>query len=119
VLAWLDAQPAGSLAISAWVSTELSSALALQLGTGAITLPQRADVLAAWRRLVEASLHLEPVREQHFAIAARFLDRHMLGLRAGDALHLAIAADRGLTLATLDKRMAAAGQELATATLFV
>ena len=35
--------------------------------------------------------------------------RHAIGLRAGDALHLAICADHGATLCTLDRRLGDAG----------
>lgn len=41
--------------------------------------------------------------------AAAFADQHSLGLRAGDALHLAIAFDTGAMVMTLDKRLAEAG----------
>jgi predicted nucleic acid-binding protein len=40
------------------------------------------------------------------------VDRHDLGLRAADALHLALAADRGLRLVTLDARLRAAALAL-------
>ncbi|HWX27774.1 MAG TPA: hypothetical protein VNZ53_10105 [Steroidobacteraceae bacterium] len=36
----------------------------------------------------------------------------MLGLRAGDALHLAVCADHGATLCTLDHRLSDAGSAL-------
>lgn len=49
---------------------------------------------------------LAPVHETHFFAARRFADRHETGLRAGDALHVAIAADFDMTLVTLDKKMA-------------
>jgi uncharacterized protein len=39
-------------------------------------------------------------------------DQHALGLRAGDALHLAICTDHGATLCTLDRRLANAGSTL-------
>ena len=48
----------------------------------------------------------------HFEKAARFASHHALGLRAGDALHLAIAAGGGHTLVTLDVRMAEAASQL-------
>ncbi|MDE2464494.1 MAG: PIN domain-containing protein, partial [Alphaproteobacteria bacterium] len=44
--------------------------------------------------------------------AARLADQHALGLRAGDALHLAICADHGATLCTLDRRLGEAGPAL-------
>nr|QQZ51955.1 PIN domain-containing protein [Phenylobacterium glaciei] len=55
---------------------------------------------------------IAPVSAAHFKTAARFADQYALGLRAGDALHLAIAVDQGATLCTLDRRLAEAGQAL-------
>ena len=48
--------------------------------------------------------------------AARFADRHELGLRVGDALHLAVCADHGATLCTLDRRLAEAAPALGVRT---
>jgi predicted nucleic acid-binding protein len=45
----------------------------------------------------------------HFRAAASFVDHHALGLRAGDALHLASASEHGATVCTLDRRLAEAG----------
>jgi predicted nucleic acid-binding protein len=53
-----------------------------------------------------------PVSRAQFRTAARFVEQHMLGLRAGDALHLAVCAERGATLCTLDRRLSDAGSAL-------
>ena len=45
-----------------------------------------------------------------------FVDQHALGLRAGDALHLAVASVKGETLHTLDERLAEAGPVLGVPT---
>jgi uncharacterized protein len=119
VLGWLGSRAAGELAISGWVAAELSSALALKVRTGALTLEQRAEVLTAWRRLLDESLIVVPVGAVHFEAASRFIDQHELGLRAGDGLHLAIASERGLTVATLDARVGAAGPKLGVATVML
>ena len=116
---WLGERLPGELAMSGWAITEVSSALAIKVRTGALTLENRADVLAAWHRLIDESFLMETVKARHFEMAAYFADRHDLGLRSGDALHLAIAADRGLPLATLDKRLAEAGPLLGTPTLLL
>jgi predicted nucleic acid-binding protein len=47
-----------------------------------------------------------------FRTAAKFADQHALGLRAGDALHLAVASEHGATVHTLDRRLAEAGPAL-------
>lgn len=106
---WLAAQEAGSLAISEWVRTEFSSALAIKLRSGQIGAAHRSDALAAFTRLAADSFVVLPVRDWQFRVAAGYVDQHGLGLRAGDALHLAICAEQGATLCTLDRRLAEAG----------
>lgn len=51
--------------------------------------------------------------------AARFADQYATGLRAGDALHLAIASRHGTSLHTLDKRLVEIGQALGVDTALV
>lgn len=106
VQAWLARKNPDELAISNWSVTEVSSALALKLRAGTITIDQRARALSAFSTLVSDSLLLLPVDGEHFKAAARMSGQHELGLRAGDALHCAVAAGRGATLATLDRRLA-------------
>ena len=114
--AWLGEQAAGDLAISDWAATEFSSALALKLRSRQIDAVQRADALAAFARLSAESFLILSASGQHMRMAARFVDQHLLGLRAGDALHLAICADLGATLCTLDRRLADAGPALGVKT---
>jgi predicted nucleic acid-binding protein len=109
---WLGDQPVGELAISDWVITEFSAALSMKLRTGELEPPQRNEVLAFFTRLTEASFHVLPVSRLDFQTAARFADQYTTGLRAGDALHLAIASHHGASLHTLDKRLVEIGQAL-------
>jgi len=110
--AWLEQQAGSVLMISDWTVTEFSSALAIKLRTGQLDPDSRATAIALFHRLVTDSFDVLPVSSNHFRIAAKFADHHELGLRAGDALHLAVAADHGATACTLDRRMAAAGPAL-------
>jgi predicted nucleic acid-binding protein len=57
-----------------------------------------------------------PMARLDFRMAARLADQHALGLRAGDALHLALCAHHGATLCTLDRRLSDAAPALGIAT---
>jgi predicted nucleic acid-binding protein len=116
VLEWLGSQEPAELAISDWVATEFSAALSIKLRTRQIDSDGRTEALARFAALCVESLAVLPVSGLHFGIAARFADQHSLGLRAGDALHLAIAADHGATLCTLDRVLSEAGSTLGMST---
>ncbi len=116
---WMDQADAQSLIESDWVRTEFSSALSIKLRTGQIEPVHRASALAMFNRMVVQSFTTITVTGAHFRLAASFADRHDLGLRAGDALHLAVAAEQGATLCTLDVRLAEAGPALGIPTLLL
>jgi uncharacterized protein len=117
--AWLGEQEPSSLAISDWVITEFSAALSMKLRSGQIEAIHRADALAMFTRLSVDSFTTLLISGLQFRTAARFADQHALGLRAGDALHLAICADHGATLCTLDRRLSDAGPVLGVKTMLL
>jgi predicted nucleic acid-binding protein len=117
--AWLGEQEPDDLAISDWVTTEFSAALSMKLRTGQIEATHRADALTMFTRLIADSFIILPVSGVQFRTAARFADHSVLGLRAGDALHLAISADHGATLCTLDRRLSEAGAMLGVKTILL
>jgi uncharacterized protein len=112
IFKWLQGCDAGTLFISDWTITEFSSAIALKFRAGHLNSEERADVLAAWTIHRKSSLTALVVTPAHFTSAAIYAERADLGLRAGDALHLAIAAVNGCSLATLDDRQGKAAAEL-------
>jgi predicted nucleic acid-binding protein len=111
VRAWLSRQTEG-LAVSHWVVTEFSGALAMKRRLGVIDTVGWNGVMKAWQRLCAGELRVEPVTAADFKRAATLMDRGNLKLRSGDALHLAIVVDRGWSLATLDHDLAQAAAQM-------
>ena len=109
---WLTTRDPDTLAISDWVVTEFSAALSVKLRTGAISIAERAEALAAFGTMAARSVRVLAVESRHFNLAARLAIQYALGLRAGDALHVAIALDQGASLHTLDRRLADAAGAL-------
>lgn len=116
---WIAGQPAGTLAISDWVNTEFASALSIKVRTGQIAVEDRAAILSGYARIIQNSFRVYPVSGEEFRVAALHLADHELGLRAGDALHIAVALAHGATLCTLDRRMAAAAVALGVQSLLL
>jgi predicted nucleic acid-binding protein len=113
---WIGKRQPNDLAISDWVVTEFSSALSIKVRSRQITAINRALVLAKFATLAAESFRILPMSGLHFRTAARFADQYALGLRAGDALHLAICTDYGATLCALDRGLSAAGAALGVKT---
>lgn len=92
------------LVISAWTLTEMACVGGIKQRTGAIDAATRQQALAHFQRFVSAELRTVEVEPADFRTAAVFIDTP-LALRAGDALHLAIAHRLGARLASLDRRL--------------
>ncbi len=109
---WLARQETSELTISDWTATEFASALSIKLRTGALNAEHRAAALSAFTRLCTESLRTLPVAREDFRAAARFAGQSEFNLRAGDALHLAICANHGASLCTLDRCLAEAAPRI-------
>ncbi len=105
VQAWLATQQAGELLISDWVTTEYSAALSVKKRIGHLTTAERNRALETFHVIAQQSFHTLAVVRNDFLVAARLADRQTEGIRAGDALHLAITLRAGATLQTLDRKL--------------
>ncbi|WP_228896815.1 type II toxin-antitoxin system VapC family toxin [Pseudoduganella aquatica] len=100
------------LAISSWTEAELLSALGIKLRTGRLDMAGACDVIDSYNRLVAPNFTRLEIDEADHRQVIILLKGWRTALRAGDALHLAIAAAHRATVYTLDRGMAAAAQTL-------
>ncbi len=119
VQVWFATQPAGRLCTSPWAISEVSSALAMKRRAGTISEEERQISLSTIDKLIDEILIMEPVREHHFYMAARIADRIETKLRAGDALHMAVAQSVNARVCTLDRVFAEAGPIIGVRTLLL
>jgi uncharacterized protein len=68
--------------------------------------------MEVFNRTILAVMPILPVERLHLRTAAGFAEHHALGLRAADALHLAVVAAHGMTLCTRDRKLADAATDL-------
>ena len=109
---WLRGQVLDDLRISDWVVTEFASALSLKVRSGQLLADQRRMVADLFKRTIIDAVTVLPVTRVHFQMAARLLEQSALGLRSGDALHLAVAAEEGATVCTRDRTLVGAAVAL-------
>lgn len=103
----------GELATSLWTQVVLASLLARKQRMGELSEVQAQAVRGQLEQLLEESFALVLPAAADYALAAKFLAEPKIALRAGDAFHLAIAANHGASrILTLDTGFMAAGQLL-------
>ena len=115
---WLAQQHEASLSISWWTMTEIESAFARKQREGWSAAARRVGEQNL-RRLIHDTFAILAVERRHFVRAGEIAGHSEGGLRASDALHLAIADAAGLEAVTLDKRMASGGALAGVRTLLL
>lgn len=103
VQAWYAQLDAAPICAAVWAVTEFASALSVKQRTGKLSQRQAAQVRRQFEALCDGDLRLLPVNQNAFHDAAALVLDAVSGLRAGDALHLAVALQAKATaVATLD-----------------
>lgn len=100
------------LAISSWSEAELLSALGIKLRMGQIREEDAHRTIDAYTQLLAPALRRLAIHDADHRDAILLLDGWKTALRAGDALHLAIANAHKATVFTFDKGMAKAALSL-------
>ena len=105
--------PVGELAVSHWTRVEFSSLLAREVRMGGLDSHAAGEADAQFEAVVTESFVVLLPNADDFDLAKRYLGNHETGLRAGDALHLAIAKNhRAEKIYSLDRTLLKAGKLL-------
>jgi uncharacterized protein len=103
----------GELATSMWTQVELASLVSRKVRMGEFSEAEAESVRREFDRVLSESFELLVPAAADFAAAAKYLETPRTGLRAADALHLAIAANHGAKkILTLDHGFLDAGKQL-------
>lgn len=102
-----------TLLFSHWGQLEFASVGSRLYRMGELSAKDAKTVIDEFNRLLIQSFRLHTPTATDFQKARDFIDDFQTKLRAGDALHLAIAANLGVTtIHTLDNGMLEAGNQL-------
>lgn len=105
--------PSGELAVSQLARVEFSSLLAREVRMGGLDGRSARNADAQFEAVLKESFVVLLPSIDDFDLAKEYLGNHKTGLRAGDALHLAVAYNHSSqAIYTLDKTLLKAGKLL-------
>lgn len=103
----------GELTTSAWTRVELASLVSRKIRMGELSASEAQAVRRELDRVLGESFEIVLPTGADYAAAAKYLEIPKTGLRAGDALHFAVAANHGAKkILTLDEGCLRAGKVL-------
>ena len=110
--AWY-ANTSGPVCISPWTVIEFRANLGLRARKGLLTRPICLAVMKQFDAAAIANFHVLAPAQEHFRQAGEWLAKTECALRAGDALHLAIAfGHRCEQFVSFDQPLGAAAKKL-------
>lgn len=105
--------PVGELAVSHWTRVEFASLIAREVRMGGLAEGDARKVIGQFDELVDASFRVLVPMVADYELAKVYIQHFDSKLRAGDALHLAIAHNHSATmLYTLDQGLLDAAKPL-------
>ena len=111
VEATLRSQPPRQLSISDWTQVEFASLVSRRVRMGELESEQVTRIFRTFEADCADTYTVLPVSSFDFQLATALLRRDQTTLRAGDALHLAIARNRQVPeFLTLDKALTSTAQ---------
>jgi predicted nucleic acid-binding protein len=113
IVAFVRRLPAVELAVSHWTRVEFSSLIAREVRMGGLDIQAATRADARFEAMMDESFSVLLPDAGDFDLAKRYLCQFKTGLRAGDALHLAVANNhRAAVIYSLDKTLLKAGKIL-------
>ena len=111
---FMEDLPVDHLAVSHWTRVEFASLLAREVRMGGLDAAAARAASSRFETMVEESFAVLLPNRDDFDRARDWLGHFDTRLRAADALHLAIAGNRGAdAIYSLDKKLIAAGKATA------
>jgi predicted nucleic acid-binding protein len=113
IAAFVRRLPAEELTVSHWTRVEFSSLIAREVRMSGLDVEAAARADTRFEAMVDESFTVLLPDADDFGLAKRYLGQFETGLRAGDALHLAVASNhRAVVIYSLDKTLLKAGRIL-------
>lgn len=116
---WFAAHDTAEFFISAWVETEVASALAMKRRMGMLDAAKTNAAENRFDIMASTLFSFAPISTASFRDAASIVRTTGTGVRAADALHLAVARRSALGIATCDRVMHATALELKMTTALI
>lgn len=113
ITAFVRGLSAEEFSVSHWTRVEFSSLIAREVRMGGLDVQSAARADARFEAMLDESFSVFLPDIDDFRVAKRYLGQFETGLRAGDALHLAIAKNHyAAVIYSLDETLLKAGEIL-------